>query len=113
MVVGSDREADFVIGELIKFACDRFLGVSNLLVNVRSMKAYVTLVGRKQQVAGISIDVRGCAREAHRDLVWVSSRSYAEVILELSLIAVVNEVDSGIHALVLDASELWNVGVPL
>src|SRR6266481_8473013 len=57
--------------------------------------------------------MRGSAFEAERDLVRVGGWRNAEVVFELSLIAVVNEVDAGVNRLILHAGELRNVAVPL
>ncbi len=46
--------------------------------------------------------------------IWfgVGARRYAEVVFELSLVAVVNQIDAGINASVLDSPKLGNIAAP-
>ena len=120
MVVVSDGEPDFVAGELAETSRDRFLGISRGrggLIDVRCAEANVSVAGGEDEIAGIARiprnDARGSAREAQRNLVWVGAGSDAEVVFELSLIAVINQVDTGINRLILDAGKLRNVTMPL
>ena len=57
--------------------------------------------------------MRGSAIEGEGDLVGIEAGSDAEVVFELSLIAVVGEVDSGINGFVVHAAILRNVAMPL
>src|SRR6266849_4657239 len=54
----------------------------------------------------------GGTLEAECDLVRVGGRRHAEIVFELSLIAVVNQVDAGIDAFVLDAAKVRNIVAP-
>src|ERR1700693_5556952 len=85
---------------------------------MRSVEANISIGGGEDQVTGIprtscNINVGGCTVKAQRDLIRVGAGRYLEVIFEPSLITVVNEIDAGIHRLILHAGELRNVAMPL
>ena len=83
------------------------------LINVRRVEANVSVVGRENEVAGIGVNVRGRALEAQSNLVRIGARRDAEVVFQLSLVAVVNQIDARINRLILHLGKLRNVVTPL
>ena len=53
------------------------------------------------------------AREGQLDRAGISAGSDHEIVLQLSLVAVVDQVDAAVDALVLDLAVVGDVGVPL
>src|SRR6202521_5556833 len=110
MVVGSDGEADSVVGDLAETSRNRLLSVAFLLIDAWSVETHVALVCREKQVTGINVG--GSAFEAQRNLARLSARRNPEIVFELSLIAVINEIDAGINCLILHAGKLRYVMMP-
>src|ERR1700686_2422806 len=111
MVVGSDGEADSVVSDLAETSRNRLLSVAVLLIDAWSVEAHVALVCREKQVTGIN--VRRSAFEAQRNLARLSAWRNPEIVFELSLIAVVNQVDARVNRSILHAAKLRNVMTPL
>src|ERR1700674_710749 len=110
MVVGSDGEADSVVGDLAETSRNRLLSVASLLIDAWSVETHVALVCREKQVTGINVG--GSAFEAQRNLARLSARRNPEIVFELSLIAVVNQVNARVNRFILHAAKLRNVMTP-
>ena len=119
VVVVSDREADFVAGQLAKTSRDRVPAIARRisrcrLINARRAEAHISLLGRKNQISrSPCVNAGGSALKAQRNLLWIAARRHAKVILQLSLIAVVHQIDARIHRRILHPPKLRNVLPPL
>src|SRR5277367_572303 len=86
--------------------------ISCRLVDARSFQAYFAAVAAENQVAVVKLKL-GCAIELQLRLSRICAGSKFEVILQMALVAVENQVDSGVDIRVVDGCELRNVRVPL
>lgn len=113
MIVGAEAEADFVRCELAKSARDTggvvFL-CAGLLIDVRRAEADIAVAGGEDEIA--RIEVSAGSLEAQCDLIGIGAGSDVEVVFELLLIAVIDEINTRIDALVFNARVLWNAGAP-
>src|SRR5208282_292306 len=75
--------------------------------DARGVEAYVAVGGREHEIT--RVNACGSAFEAEHNLVRVGRWRHPEVVFELSLSAVVNQVDAGINRLILHPGKLRNV----
>jgi len=111
-VIGTNFESYAVGGAHDEASFHGLLPVSDLLVDAWSFQAHVAVFGLYAESSVAQFEfVRPIKLEL--DLVRIASRSHLEVVFEPPLVAVENQVDSGIDLLVADAGELGNISAPL
>ena len=84
-----------------------------LLIDERRLEADFTVADVEQEIASIVYTNGLRALERELDDVRIRARRDDEVVFELLLIAVVDEVHSGIDVLVFDCPVAWNLRVPV
>ena len=80
---------------------------------MRCVEEHIAISRGEDEIAGRRINSRGRSCKRQRDLFRMRSRRNTEVVFELSLIAVVHQVDARIDRLILDACKLRNSRTPL
>src|SRR5208283_1379237 len=84
----------------------------DLLIEARSLESGVAVLALDQESAVLQLKELG-AVEFEFGLRGVGARRDLEVIFEASLVAVEDQVDSGIDVVVADAGKLRNAAAPL
>ena len=112
-VVGSDFDTDYARAAVNVVRCDFLARTCNLLVRARVVQCDVARLCGEQEIAvRIEFEFIG-AFDAHADASRASARSENVVGFELSLVAVVDQVHTGIDAMVFYAGEVGDVAAPL
>src|SRR4029077_10095779 len=110
-VVGAHLETNFVLSQQDVASVDRQLGGSFALIQPGRFQPDTPTPGLKHQIARGQLHV--AAFEVQLDPIRVGTRGNFEVVLQLTLFAVVDEVDARINIGVANARVLRNVAVPL
>ena len=108
-----ELEAD-AIGAFAYVAPDDLAPESvDLLIDDRFVLVYVATCRAQHEISfNVDLQLVG-APKAERDLLWIRTRRNDEVVFQLSLVTVVDEVDTGIDVPVLDLRVGWHVSAPL
>ncbi len=111
MIIVANLKADLVLCQLAETAGDSIFCAAIGLIDVGRAEADVSIAGREHEVAGVQVS--GGALKGQCDLVGVGARSDAKVVFELSLAAVVGQIDSGVDGLVIHTRILRDATMPL
>ena len=83
------------------------------LVDQRLLKTHVAGVGGKDEITAVGERDLLCPLEGQLDQIRISAWADDEVILQLPLIAVIDEVDPVVEVSVLDLGVRGHIGAPL
>ena len=111
MVVGSEREGYFVVGDFV-VGVDGGLAVAVELVDERLVEACFTRGKVEDETAG-GIDVGMRAGEGNGDLLGVGVGCEDKIVFELALVPVEDQVDARVDAGVLHALVGCHRGMPI
>src|SRR5688572_21603588 len=84
-------------------ACDKgFMAVVAYLIHEWLLEADLAALRREDQVTAVCERDLLCSLEGELDLIRISAGGNDEVVFELSLVAVVDQVNAGVDVLVFD-----------
>src|SRR6185312_15063381 len=112
-IVTPQPEADFVVAIDHILARDGDKIGSFALIDPGLLLNHITSSGFQDQVA-ISVNAQAfCAGNLKLDLFWIGTGRNHEVIFQFMIVAVKNQIDSGIEAAIAHARINWNLRPPL